>query len=302
MGLFDRIHNLFKKTEPDSVASKEYKACLEVNSNDIIRFKRYIAEYISKLSRMDSDGVMATSPIYQSVLDELKRFKYSLYESEKASKYIRKNTADDIEYRKELIVSFADKLKELLTEDSNLRFHGTPIYFAEEIFRSGGISSSADRFDGYIRSTDGRGEISVSDINSLDRTVNYFLDVTAYQQCLPCGCLFVLSADGQTYDQRASSVMNSVDFIKEPTRLRAVISTPENLQNLKKWLSDCGLSPDLAFTFDGFVSEIEKTRPMSFGCVSHRPLTDVIAAAENVCVAKRQEDFVIDKSQNTFMR
>ena len=51
--------------------------------------------------------------------------------------------------------------------------------------------------------------------------------------------------------------MNPVDFTKEPGRLIAVVSTPENTENLRKWLKDAGLSPVLAYTFDGFVKEIE---------------------------------------------
>lgn len=292
MGLFDKISGLFKKTrEPDSEVHKEYLECLNINSGDISRFEKYVEQYTDKLEELIKQGHKTDSPLYQSVYEEMNRFKYSLYEAQKTTKFIRENSADDIEYRDKLIVYFADKMKELLPESSVLRFHSTPIYFAEEILKSGGISSTADRFDGFMKSTDQAGEISVSDINSLSRTVSYFMDVTAYNRCLPCGCLFVLDSEGQTEEQFAASVMSAVDFKSEPDRLCAVLSTPENISNIKTWLVEAGFSSDLAYTFDGFISEIERER--------QKPL-DGLAAPEDISSDSLDKKIKIASIQASF--
>lgn len=254
MGLTDRFRNIFfKEKEPEKKEYQEYKSCIELNQNDINRFKKYIGQF----STVAEDYKGKDSTAYKNALEEVSRYQYCLYEAEKTAKFIRPNSSDDIEYRNRQLNSFTDKLKEILPGDLDIRFHGTPVYFAEEILKSGTISSSADRFDGYVKSTDDRGEISVSDINSLSRTVNYFLDVTAYHRCLPCGCLFVLNADGQSQEQKGRSVMNSIDFKQEPERLYAIVTTPENIEKVKGWLFDSHMSMDLAYTFDGFIKKME---------------------------------------------
>ena len=261
MGVFDRLRSLLRANkEPDTESYKEFVSCQDSNRSDIARFKKYIAGYSDRLEQYQTQGVDPGSSMYQDTLSDLQRFQYSLYEAERASKFIRENTVEDIEYRKNYLPLFAEKLKNILPENPCVAFHGTPVYFAEEILKSGKISSTADRFDGYDKSTDGAGQISVSDINSLSRTVNFFLDVSAYQRCLPCGCLFVLDAKEQTEKQRAGSLMNSVDFHKDPEKLLAVISTPENLERVQGWLKNAGLSADLACTFDGFVKELNLDR------------------------------------------
>lgn len=257
MGLRDRFRSFFVRPAPETPESLELKQCREMNAVDIQRFNRYIQDYSSKLDALLASGYDAGAPVYQSVLEEKKRFEYSLYEAKLTTKFLRENTQEDIAYRQMQMDSFAEKLKQVLPESSDLRFHGTPVYFAEEILKSGGISSTAKRFDGYVKSTDLADEISVSDVSSLHRTVNFFLDMTAYQRCLPAGCLFVLDGSGQTEKQHAGSLMNSVDFRKDPDQLIAIVSSPENEANIRQWLCDSGLAPELAYTFDGFLSEME---------------------------------------------
>ena len=277
MGLFDPVKALFKKAEPNTEEYRQYKRCLESNAEDVKRFKGCVKEFTRKLDELKRHHTPDISSEYHSTLNNLNRFKYCLYEAERASAYIRENNADDIDYRTNCLPQFPNELNRLLPANSPLRFHGTPIYFAEDILKSGFITSSAERFNGYIKSTDQRGEISVSDLNSLSRTTDFFLHSSAYQRCLPCGCLFVLDGSKQTEEQRLASVMNCVNFKQDPTLLYAVVTTPENTQRVQKWLSDAGLSPSLAYTFDSFVSTIEQA--ISQNTNYRRPLANIIADA-----------------------
>lgn len=263
MGVFDWLRDMFgkkKEMEKETPEQWECRECREAVLADINRFGKYIKEYSEEIALYQKRGVTDDNLSYQSAVGELQRFTYSLYEVERMLPFIRENQAADIDYRDQIVRTFARQVKNLLPEDSVLRFHGTPVYFAEEILKSGKISSSADRFDGYIKSTDMAGEISVADVNGLGRTVNYFVDAYAYLRCMPCGCLFVLDGEGQTSEQNARSVMDLVDFNKDPERLVAVISSPENMEKIKDWLEDAGLSPELACTFENFVVELEAAR------------------------------------------
>ena len=256
MGLTEKIKSLFgREKEPETEEYQLYKDCKRLNQEDIQRFRRYITQYSATAERFKGEN----ETVYQGAMENVQRFQYSLYEAEKTTEFIRPNAREDIDYRSQLF-GFAEQLKKVLPSDLDLRFHGTPIYFAKEILKSGEISSSADRFDGFDKSTDGRGEFSVSDIDSLSRTVNFFLDVTAYERSLPCGCLFVLTADGQTEKQRAGSLMNRVDFKAEPERLFAIVTTPENISQVKEWVRESQLSENKVHSFGGFVREMEKAK------------------------------------------
>ena len=258
-----------KRRQPETPAQTECREFKEMNAADIRRFRNYIKQYSSQLDTFKHEGMSPDAPAFRSVAADLSRFQYCLYEAELSSPFIRENKPEDIEYRKQQMSHLAARLEKLLPADSDYRFHGTPIYFAKEIIKDGKISSTADRFDGYIKSTDRHNEISVSDISSLSRTVNWFMDMTAYQRCLPCGCLFVLSGVGQTEDQKKASIMNSVDFKRDPGKLKAIVTTPENIESLQVWLGDNNMSKDLAYTFDSFISELEKKQALT--AISPKP-------------------------------
>lgn len=266
MGLIDNIKKFFTElTEPKTEEYQSYKKSKEIAESDIRRFNKYLA-----------DGV-----------DDRQRWEYVKYEKECSLKFIRPNTNEDIEYRNKHINTFAEKLKEV-SKNLDLRFHGTPVYFAEQIIKNGNISSSADRFDGYDASTDGRGLFSVSDMDSLSRTVDFFMDKESHNRCLPCGCLFVLTPGNQTEEQRRQSVMERVDFFRDPERLYSVVTTPENIENVKSWMMEVGFTTDKVHTFDEF---IEVAREASLALESREEVTvdlDMII----------DEDKILEESRN----
>lgn len=278
MGLMDRLRGVFgRKKEQETLEQWECRQCREAVLADIERFRESIKEYSEEVESYQRRGVGDEDVLYQSAFGELQRLTYRLYEAEKMYPFIRENQDADIGYRNQLVGSFAKQVKSLLPENSVLRFHGTSIFFAEEILKSGKISSLAERFDGYIKSTDATAKISVSDVNGLARTVNYFMDANSYLRCMPCGCLFVLDGEGQALEQDARDVMDSVDFNKDPEKLVAVISSPENVEKIKGWLDDAGLALELACTFEDFVLALEAARD-----VKQTSLDDAIGLAEDL--------------------
>ncbi len=238
---------------------EEYKQAIELEKSDINRYSKYLKDASQKFQTVQKN-FPEDSKEYISARDEMYRWKYTLDESMLSFKYIRPNSQEDIEYRKRNMNNFTTELKKVLSSNLDLRFHGTPIYFAEQIIKSGTISSSADRYDGYINSTDRMGEISVSDIESLDRTINFFSDMAAYQRNLPAGCIFAILPNG-TQDEcmRKQSLMPSINFKQNPEQLFGVFTTPENVKNVKEWMQKSGFNENLAYTFEEFLQVVKET-------------------------------------------
>lgn len=143
-----------------------------------------------------------------------------------------------------------------------MRFHGTPIYYAEQIIKSGNISSTADRYDGYIKSTDMKGEISASNIDTIDRTINYFSDMTSYQRSLPAGCIFALLPRDKEDAEYGHDMMHSVDFRQNPEQLFGVFTTPENIDQVKDWMSESGFNNSFVYTFEKFIEVVKEKSNM----------------------------------------
>lgn len=172
-------------------------------------------------------------------------------------KFMRPSREEDIAYRNRQYNEFANKISALVPEDLPLRFHGCPIYAAEKIIQSGEISSSADRL-GVGTSYDGAGQISVTSKDNLHITTQGYTDLIG-DYSLPAGCVFVLTpndlADEETGEHQ---MMDSVSFKSDPSRLVAVISTPENTETIRGWLQNNDLDVQKATDFDGFVGAIDK--------------------------------------------
>lgn len=57
--------------------------------------------------------------------------------------------------------------------------------------------------------------------------------------------------------------MGNVSFKDNPDRLYGIISTPENMENLKTWAREAGIDESKLFDFDSFVQHLEKIKEAS---------------------------------------
>lgn len=185
-----RLKNSCKK-EGRIKEYEEYKKCIESLESDIVRYTRYLNDATNKFADI-KQRFTENSKEYNNAKDEVYRWQHTLEERKLELKFVRPNSQQDIEYRENECKNFVNKLQKIISPNLDLRFHGTPIYFAEQIIKSGTISSTADRYDGYIKSTDMKGEISASTVETLGRTINFFSDMVAYQRSLPAGCIFAI--------------------------------------------------------------------------------------------------------------
>ena len=194
---------------------------------------------------------------YRNAYIEVQRYRYEYERLQLASRFIRPNNEEDILYRRAKISSFDKELRNVISKELDLRFHGTPIYFAEQIIKSGEISSSADRYGGYISSTDPEGEFSVSDISNLYNTIALYTDLTAYQKSLPCGCVFALFPAGME-DEMYPGLMYNVNIKRNPDQLFGIFTTPENIMRVRNWMQEAKLDSEKVFTFEEFKQFVQE--------------------------------------------
>lgn len=124
---------------------EDYKKHLKLVQTDIERFSRYLEEeqsrYEKELGKNPQDPKMIS--YYRNQID---RWRYKLDRSKLEINFVRPNSRQDIEYRERQSDEFVPKLQSVISPNLDLRFHGTPIYLAEQIIKSGEISSTADRY------------------------------------------------------------------------------------------------------------------------------------------------------------
>ena len=197
---------------------------------------------------------------------DIKRWKYNLKKTQMSLEFIRPNDIDDIRERDYWRNHFYEEFKSVVPKNLDLRFHGTSIYNTEAILKSGGIFSSVDINDGYRASTDLSGEISVTSVDTLDRTIQgWFADFGAYKFGLPCGCVFALyPRTARDMELKKQDAMEAVDFRKHPEQLYGIFTSKENVETVKVWLENAGLDPSLCNDFIGFLHRLETEKQSNF--------------------------------------
>lgn len=175
-------------------------------------------------------------------------------------KYLRVPINADIEYRKRQLNTFAELVKKYSSPDSNLRFHGCPLYNAEQIIKSKTISSNI----GHSKKEDNiLGSFAVSNISNIDITVKNFADLDGgiRNYCLPAGCIFILNPKNDS-DAKLINIlrMQDIDFKKNPEQLCGIITTIENVFTIRELLIEEGLEYCPVFDYDYYIEYLKEKK------------------------------------------
>ncbi|MBQ8630274.1 MAG: hypothetical protein IJ479_00975 [Alphaproteobacteria bacterium] len=180
------------------------------------------------------------------------------YLSEELS-FARPDTPADTEERKRILGTYADTIRNTVTDEHPLWFHGVRhIASLEKILNSGHL--------GYLEEEESR---SLTSPGTVDVTSKYSVDTTIKGFCglssnyLPAGCIFVLTpkdADERRLTQDSGSEQNikTVDFAENPDRLYAIVSTTENLDYITGLAGKYGLSKEKIHSFDSFIEKYKE--------------------------------------------
>ena len=234
-----------------------YKSQVIYNRNEIERISKYVEQYSKMFEQVKQQYEVGTKE-YNNARDEMYRWIVRLDEIKAEQEFIRPNTQEDIKYRDEIVINYPNKLKEALSPNLDLRFHSTSISATKQIIQSKQITSVPDRYDGYIKNSDGEGIISASTRNDIVRTITHYSHLNDYTSALPAGCVFALfpkdKSDAANYGRNEIS---SVNFTKNPEQLFGIITTPENIKRVKEWLEKSQLNPDLVYTHQDFLEVVK---------------------------------------------
>ena len=253
-----------KNDESISEEYKEYLSSLEKNRIDIENSLRHIEMYKKDLEQLEKNGEPKDSARYRCSVEQLIKCQYAYYKDSLARQFIRPNNQADLDERIRVFSSFGEELLNIVGEKSQLRFHGTSIYFANEIIKDRKISPLVDRIEGYTASTDLPGEISASVITDVNRSLKNYIDIDSFRNNLPCGVLFVLNEKNGDQELRSSDEMQSVDFGSMPEQLVGILCTSEVKDMVSKWCLTSNVDANKVFTYDGFLeyaknSALQKT-------------------------------------------
>lgn len=152
-------------------------------------------------------------------------------------RFLRPSSEADIAYQRHISADLPSAIRSSTPDGLPLRFHAAPIYTSHEIIKNGhGLSSSEDRL-GIETSYDVAGQVSVTTPQTLETSVESYLGLFEEQGCVPPGCIFVLLPDSpeDAAAGDASMLMGNVDFVEDPTRLVAILATPETTPQVKEW-------------------------------------------------------------------
>lgn len=170
---------------------------------------------------------------------------------------IRPENQRDMNYRNHLKQDFAMQLNALAVYFPELRFHASNIIASLEIITSKQISSSGERGLGQS-SFDLNGQISVTGPDGVQLSINDYLGIK--DKMLPLGCMFViLPKDNNDAHSVRSFLMGSLKLTNDADkkRLVAVLTSPENLKQVRTVLENSGFDKSLAMEFFAFINHLK---------------------------------------------
>ena len=247
------IENRDRTTNP----RKQFKEDKKAINSEIKSHTMCLNHAIEELNRAQEIYGFASNE-YNAAFIQTERWRYCIEEENLALKFVRPNSQSDIEYRINQYNEFTEKLQSVISKNLDLRFHGTPIYFAEQIIKTKTITSTADRYNGYRNSTDRNGEFSASSVQTLGETIKLFSEIQAYYRSLPCGCIFALFPKGPE-DNEFPNLMKTVDLSQNPEQLYGIFTTPENIDRVSTWMQEAGLDASKVYTFESFLEQVQET-------------------------------------------
>lgn len=250
------IKNLKNKISENRKERKLKKECIKDGR------KPEYDEYIDQQKRLQRDINMYKRFKAEGREGTGDRWQYDIDNRQGALKFIRPNYENDINERNKWEVEFPKEVKRILDDSAGLRFHGTSIYNAENIIKTGIITSTIDRYNGYETSSDQSGVFSAATVSTIDilfAESGGYGGLKDYKVCLPCGCTFVFkNRDDDDREKEKAFQMKAINFKEHPEQIYGIITSSENIPNVRQWMSSSGYDPALVTGFQGFIDKIKR--------------------------------------------
>lgn len=229
------------------ILKNTYTNALEKNKNKLIKLRE-------KVQASDEDEL---EDLNISINDTL--FNISVLESNLGN--IREPSEEDARERVALFRGYKEKIDEAIPDDVPMVFHGNKtIGLVEEIMRSGGLFTPEERGAGFRTFATQVDVAFKKDIHTPLEFAESGLDFV-----LPYGAIFAMMPKEEekemvlkTRGSEVSGGIDSINFMKEPDRLVAIITTKENIERLKKVALEVGIDEDKVVTHEEFLDKCKE--------------------------------------------
>lgn len=183
--------------------------------------------------------------------------------------FLRPSSEEDIAYRLRVMKELPAKILENTPPELPLRFHGAPIHVSRDIISSKGLSSSVDRL-GIQTSYDVADQVSVTTPESVRTTLDSYSGLMEENFNVPAGCVFVvLPKSKEEADAGSSMLMSNVSFDEHPEQLFAIMTSGENVEQVKKWAQENDINPTKVKEFFEFADSLgELKKAVEYGTVN----------------------------------
>ena len=194
----------------------EYKDKAEKKQESINQYKALLAPDKNLDNREEIEETI------KSTMEELEELKAEV-------SIMRPPSQEDIDYREDLLKSFADQVGSIVPEDCPVRFAGVEYKEIEFIMNRGVLNtpkawSSLSVYEAQKVKTPIVDEIGINDFSR------------------PLGCLFLVLPKDR--DDLFSSSWKNILLRKEPERLAGILTSPESVGQIKKWCEQYDIQCD----------------------------------------------------------
>ena len=86
----------------------------------------------------------------------------------------------------------------------------------------------------------------------------FYSGLWEYKESLPAGCIFAVFPKTESELEDEKWFMNKIDFSTNPEQLYKIITTPENINLVKKWCKESGLDTHLVCDYENFLKILQK--------------------------------------------
>lgn len=213
---------------------------------------------IAKKTISNSSYSLTDEPELFNATYKVQDLERRLFIARAKQKYVRPNKLEDVTYRQHQEKYFQQEVLKIIPNNLLLRFHASPIYFSELIIKTKKIVPSYETY-GIKTSADEEGKISVTKADNLHRhTMPFYSGLWEYKESLPAGCIFAVFPKTESELEDEKWFMNKIDFSTNPEQLYKIITTPENINLVKKWCKESGLDTHLVCDYENFLKILQK--------------------------------------------
>ena len=218
----------------------------EINERFKTEKDNYLDLYNGCVKRLEN----SSDPFKKILTDKIKYYKGML-------DFIRPVTEEDIIERNNIILNYADKVKNVIPDDIPYAFHGnSKIFSVIEIIETGGLYTPKERNSSYNSFAS---QIDVTCKDNINASIK-FAD-PGIKSFLPYGAIFVVFPREEEIQKvletkenaEVNGVISSVSFKDNPDRLINIITTKENKKLLQEVLIENNLDEEKVVTHDEFI-------------------------------------------------